>query len=397
MLVKGDAIKLETRQAREGNPREPEASPKKRVTGESETNPGGASSSAADTSKRGESEHASNVECSTLLTGCIAAVNEFLCDMPPVDGSHERTDKYPKDALKAGRELELIKNMLNFDAFELMEELPAGKHACTTWFGSDEWRGDRVRSRLCVRQFRTEQLWDDLFAGTPETRSSSNISWPRLRGAKTSESLSLTSVLPSLHARTDEGIYVRVPSGHQEYSNCDKIVKAACFSNKNDINPCIYYRFSDNLDLEQHGDDFLVCGSSSALKCLADEFKKHFMVKKAEIVSLRPEHQKETHFLKRRICVDDSRWHFEMDQRCVKKPAGYIWNEPTQIDGHSRIEGRGKTSHKRQVGPQAERHNAQASTPLCFSFVPCCSTTSCCTCERKIEFGVVNCSFERPF
>ena len=73
MLAKGDAIKLETRQEQE-NPREPEASPKKRKTGESDINPGGAPSSAADTSKRGESEHASNVESSTLLS----AVNEFF-------------------------------------------------------------------------------------------------------------------------------------------------------------------------------------------------------------------------------------------------------------------------------------------------------------------------------
>ena len=35
-------------------------------------------------------------------------------------------------------------------------------------------------------------------------------------------------------------------------------------------------------------------------------------------MSLRPEHQKETHFLKRRICVDDSGWHIEMDERYVR-------------------------------------------------------------------------------
>ena len=31
---------------------------------------------------------------------------------------------------------------------------------------------------------------------------------------------------------------------------------------QNDINPCIYKRFCDDLDLEQHGDDFLVCGDT---------------------------------------------------------------------------------------------------------------------------------------
>ena len=35
-------------------------------------------------------------------------------------------------------------------------------------------------------------------------------------------------------------------------------------------------------------------------------------------MSLRPEHQKETHFLKRRICVDEFGWHNELDQRYVK-------------------------------------------------------------------------------
>ena len=64
--------------------------------------------------------------------------------------------------MKSGRELQL-RNMLNFDACELVEELPAGKNAHDmVWV--DEWRGDRVRSRHCVRQFR-----DDLFAGTPDT------------------------------------------------------------------------------------------------------------------------------------------------------------------------------------------------------------------------------------
>ena len=46
--------------------------------------------------------------------------------------------------------------------------LPPGKHAHdTVWV--DEWRGDQVRSRLCVRQFEAEGPRDDLFAGTPAT------------------------------------------------------------------------------------------------------------------------------------------------------------------------------------------------------------------------------------
>ena len=53
------------------------------------------------------------------------------------------------------------------------------------------------------------------------------------------------------------------------------------------------------------------------MELLADEFKNHFLVKNAEIVSLKPEHQNETHFLKRRIRVDDFGWHVELDQRYV--------------------------------------------------------------------------------
>ena len=61
----------------------------------------------------------------------------------------------------------------------------------------------------------------------------------------------------------------------------------------------------NNLDLEQHGDDLLVCGLTSNLEVLADEFKNNFLVKKSEIVSLKSGHQNEIHFLKRRISIDN--------------------------------------------------------------------------------------------
>ena len=72
------------------------------------------------------------------------------------------------------------------------------------------------------------------------------------------------------------------------------------------------------MDLEQHGDDFLVCGLTSNLEMLADESKNNFLVKKAEIVSLKPEHQNEIHFLKHRIGVDNFGWHVELNQKFVK-------------------------------------------------------------------------------
>ena len=63
---------------------------------------------------------------------------------------------------------------------------------------------------------------------------------------------------------------------------------------------------------------FLVCGVTRSFEKLTEEFNRHFLVKKSEIVSLKPEHQSETHFLKRCISVDEFGWHVELDQRYVK-------------------------------------------------------------------------------
>ena len=92
--------------------------------------------------------------------------------------------------------------------------------------------------------------------------------------------------------------------------------------------------FCDDLDLEQHGDDFLVCGGTRSLEKLTEEFNGNFLVRKSEIVSLKPEHQSETHFLKRRISVDEFGWH-------VEKFVGCNGDESLQIDGYSWIEGTG--------------------------------------------------------
>ena len=59
-----------------------------------------------------------------------------------------------------------------------------------------------------------------------------------------------------------------------------------------------------------------------------------FLVKKAAVVSLKPEHQNEIHFLKRRISVDNCGWHVELDQRYLK----------SLVDGHSWIQGTGEQS-----------------------------------------------------
>ena len=138
-------------------------------------------------------------------------------------------------------------------------------------------------------------LRDDLFAGTPDTFFIKYL----LAKAASCKDFGLLVVdisVAFMHARTDEEMYVEVPSGikssrfwrqaavngtrkaskHWQELSCDKLVTKMLFQ-QNDISLCIYKRLSDNLDLEQHGDDFLVCGSTSTLEVLADEFKKHFL------------------------------------------------------------------------------------------------------------------------
>ena len=119
----GDAMKLETFGNRWGVVQELDVSLKKRKIGEPDVNPGGASSLTADTPKRGESEQGSSAENENLLAGCTAALNKLLCDTPSVDLSRHCTalsGKFSEGELKAGRELEL-RNMFNFDAFELVD------------------------------------------------------------------------------------------------------------------------------------------------------------------------------------------------------------------------------------------------------------------------------------
>ena len=197
--------------------KEPDVSFYKRKIGDRDINPGVVSSLTADTPKRGESEQGSSAGNENLLAGCIAAVNRLPCDTPSVDLSRDRTalsGKFPEDELKAGRELE-VRNVLNFDAFELVDELPPGKYAYVM-VCVDEWRGDRVRSRLCVRQFKAEGLRDDLFAGTPDTHFIKYL-LAKSASCKNFGLLVVDISVAFTHARTDEEVCVKVPSGIKSF------------------------------------------------------------------------------------------------------------------------------------------------------------------------------------
>ena len=100
--------------------------------------------------------------------------------------------------------------MLNFDAFELVNAMPPRKYAYDmVWV--DEWRGDRVRSRLCVRQFEAEGIRNDLFAGTPDTFFIQYL-FAKAASCKQFGVLVVDISVAFMHARTDEEIYVKVPS-----------------------------------------------------------------------------------------------------------------------------------------------------------------------------------------
>ena len=67
------------------------------------------------------------------------------------------------------------------------------------------------------------------------------------------------------------------------------------------------------MNLEIHGDDFLIDGPREHLLALGPEFNKEFACKKLLIVSPHPDDLKEATFLHRRITVDKAGWHEEID------------------------------------------------------------------------------------
>ena len=91
-----------------------------------------------------------------------------------------------------------------------------------------------------------------------------------------------------MHARTDEEIYVKSAFRYQEFTSW----RQKCFSNRTTLIRAFTRGFVTIWTWEQHGDDFVVCGATQGLEKLAEEFKGHFLVNKAEIVSLKPEHQR---------------------------------------------------------------------------------------------------------
>ena len=120
-----------------------------------------------------------------------------------------------------------------------------------------------------------------------QTRFSSSICWQKLRVARISEFSSLTPVLQKARsnrrgntcesANRNQEFKILTTQGSSEWN--EEGIKALARvlmrqARDKDVFPTarhqsvhlrIYKRFCDNLDLEQHGDDFLVCGLTSHL------------------------------------------------------------------------------------------------------------------------------------
>lgn len=74
---------------------------------------------------------------------------------------------------------------------------------------------------------------------------------------------------------------------------------------RNDHSPCIFFHTEMQIQLEQHGDDFLGLGNRGYIFAFVAMMKEHFAVKESTMVSRHPEDSNEGFFLKRRISVDD--------------------------------------------------------------------------------------------
>jgi len=81
------------------------------------------------------------------------------------DARAMRKQDFPYEAREAGRQKEL-NNLRDFEAIE--DAVPAKGETTPDMIWVEEYRGDEVRARLCVRQYKQDHR-DDVFSGTPDS------------------------------------------------------------------------------------------------------------------------------------------------------------------------------------------------------------------------------------
>ena len=109
-------------------------------------------------------------------------------------GAEAWSGNFQSEELKNRRSRELERSG-KFDAFGEVQELPP-RHESYDMVRVDEGRGDQVRSRLCVRQFKAAHSRDVIFAGKHRTICQIFLN-SRAASANAGDSTSQTSVLHS--------------------------------------------------------------------------------------------------------------------------------------------------------------------------------------------------------
>ena len=100
-------------------------------------------------------------------------------------------------------------NLFDFDAVE--DAVSAKGEATPDMIWVEEYRGDEVRARLCVRQYKQDHR-DDVFSGTPD-------SWIarfqiRRSAADSTRAIDFIDIsVAFMHADIEEHIIVKVPRG----------------------------------------------------------------------------------------------------------------------------------------------------------------------------------------
>ena len=112
------------------------------------------------------------------------------------------------------------------------------------------------------------------------------------------------------------------------------------------------------MNVEEHGDDFLVDGPRDQVLALGPLFQEAFLVKKMNLVSMHPEDEKEAWYLHRKYSVDEEGWHEEIDPRygeTLVKQQGLEMGQVSKDQGF-------KSTAETRITPSSNK--SKAETPI---------------------------------
>ena len=183
--------------------------------------------------------------------------------------------KFPYEEQEKGRQGE-VDRLMQFEAAQ--DIIPEKDDTVYDMTWVEEWRGDLVRCRLCIRQYN-DGYRSDCFSGTPDSF------FVRFQMIKASTDRGRASMIVDvsvafMHSPIDERVVVKVPKGVTSSTGFWLLLKALNGTRKasqmwtefsaervigwgarrNDHNPCIFRIEDTDLDIEQHGDDSLLQG-----------------------------------------------------------------------------------------------------------------------------------------